>query len=446
MSKSQRKNDNRRVAAHAAWLVAALAAGSMLAFAKTAAAAPPDFEARIHSGELQEANAEWWGFQPEDATACLQAAIDSGAARVVVPYMGADWVVTPIRLRGYLELTFEPGVVVQAKQGEFKGKGDSLFSAADESHVKITGYGATLRMRKQDYQNPPYEPAEWRMTLSFTGCTDVQVEGLRLESSGGDGIYIGASAAQPYCRDVVIRNVLCLDHHRQGISVITAENLLIENCLLSGTRGTAPQAGIDLEPNGADERLVNCVIRNCLMEDNAGAGMLVYLKPLTAESLPVSIRFENCCVKSGADQGMAVGAVRDGLQGSIEFVNCTVENTARGGAFVYDKSADGAVVRFLGCKWGHAATAPATSGPRAPLLISLLRASITDHIGGIEFQDCVLYDGQDRPGLVAECDAERGRITNVCGNLLIQNPFGARVLLEPAEGAACTLTVSPASP
>lgn len=394
----------------------------------------------------REVSAASWGFDADDATACLQAAIDSGGPRVVVPYMGADWIVRPIRLRGDLELVFEPGVVVLAKQGEFRGGGDSLFSASDASHIKLIGYGATLRMRKQDYQRPPYEPAEWRMTLSFTGCTDVHVEGLRLESSGGDGIYIGATVTQPYCRDVVIRNVVCHDHHRQGISVITAENLLIENCVMSGTRGTAPQAGIDLEPNGADERLVNCVIRNCIMEDNAGAGMLVYLKPLTQESLPVSIRFENCYVKSGDDQGMAVGAVRDGLQGSIEFVNCTVENTQRGGAFVYDKSANGAAVRFSGCKWGHVASAPATSGPRAPLLISLLRASITKQLGGVEFLDCILYDAQDRPGLVAECDADRGGITNVCGNLMIQNPFGARVLLDPAEGAVCTLTVSPASP
>ena len=71
---------------------------------------------------LTTANASWWGFDEEDATEFLQAAIDSNAETVVVPYMGAPWVVKPIRLRGNLTMRFEPGVVVLAKEGEFKGE------------------------------------------------------------------------------------------------------------------------------------------------------------------------------------------------------------------------------------------------------------------------------------------------------------------------------------
>ncbi len=413
-----------------------------VAIAAAAHAGSPELAARAEAGELEEANAAWWGFTPEDATACLQAAIDSGARRLIVPYMGADWTVRPVRLRGDLEMFFEPGVVVMAKEGAFRGKGDSLFSAADAASIRLIGYGATLRMRKRDYQNPPYDRAEWRMTVSLRGCSNVHVEGLRLESSGGDGIYIGATGAQPYCRDVVVRNVVCHDHHRQGISVISAENLLIENCVFSGTRGTAPQAGIDLEPNRPGERLVNCIIRNCIMEDNTGAGILVYLKPLEAESPPVSVRFEHCFVRSGSDQGLAVGAVRDGVRGSIEFVNCTVENTKRGGAFVYDKSAQGALVRFTNCNWRNVATAPALRGPRAPLLLSLMRGSITEELGGIEFTDCVVYDDQDRPALVAECDVAGGRIGDIRGNLSIANPHGVRVQIGAEDKAPASLTVS----
>ena len=149
---------------------------------------------------------------------------------------------------------------------------------------------------------------------------------------------------------MIIRDVQCRNHHRQGISVISAVNLLIENCTLTGTRGTAPQAGIDLEPNSENEKMTNVVVRNCTMADNAGAGILVYLKPMRSTTEPVSILFENCHVSSGDDQGIAVGAVGDdGPGGKIEFLDCTVENTKNGGSYVYDKSAP-VKVRFTSCK------------------------------------------------------------------------------------------------
>jgi predicted dehydrogenase len=44
------------------------------------------------------------------------------------------------------------------------------------------------------------------------------------------------------CRDITIKEVVCKDHHRQGLSLITAENLLIERCTIRGTQGTDPPA------------------------------------------------------------------------------------------------------------------------------------------------------------------------------------------------------------
>ena len=73
--------------------------------------------ADIRSGKSVVANTTWWGFDPEDATEALQAAIDSGAKKVVVPNMHTDWIIQPIRLAGNQELIFERGTVVSAKRG-----------------------------------------------------------------------------------------------------------------------------------------------------------------------------------------------------------------------------------------------------------------------------------------------------------------------------------------
>lgn len=379
-----------------------------------AAAAGPDSDA--------PANVSWWGFDAADSTAFVQAAVDSGAKTVVIPYVGAPWVITPVTLRGNLTLLFEPGVVVLAKRGQFQGTGDSLFTARDCENVTLRGYGATLRMWKQDYQKAPYKKGEWRMCLDFSGCTNLRVEGLRLEYSGGDGIYIGCTDKQPYCKDVVIRDVVCHEHHRQGISVIGAENLLIENCVFSNTGGTPPAAGIDFEPNQPKERLTNCVLRNCTTIDNDGAGILIYLKPLSSETAPISILVENCFVRGGRDTGLGVGALGDnGPKGSIEFRNCTVEGTD-GGLYLYDKSPDAAQVRFVNCNWKDVGK----GSKLAPLLLHLRRPEIATRLGGVEFSHCTLFDTADRPAVAIDGKDKDREASGITGDITVRSAHTPR--------------------
>ena len=303
--------------------------------------------AELKVGKRDSADAAWWGFNPEDATDALQAAINSGAKKVTVPYKGQPWIVRPLRLRGHLELVLEPGVMLLAKKGEFRGGGDSLLAAFGVDDLTIRGYGAILRMRKTDYQHPPYARAEWRMGIGLYGCRRVRIEGLRIESTGGDGIMVGSGVNHRPCEDVAIRDCVCHDNHRQGISVVNANRLLLENCVLSGTSGTPPEAGIDLEPDLPEERLTDCVVRNCRFENNAGHAILVYLNRLSSKSQPVSILFDNCVSRMGQPgmtpndfhdpamrgwAGMAVGTVHDDSpKGVIEFRNCIAENTGAKG-------------------------------------------------------------------------------------------------------------------
>ena len=71
-------------------------------------------------------------------TDTLQAAINSKAKTLIIPYMGQAWIVRPLILRNDLEIVFEPGVLVLAKRGEFKGKGDSLFTASEVTELDVT--------------------------------------------------------------------------------------------------------------------------------------------------------------------------------------------------------------------------------------------------------------------------------------------------------------------
>jgi arylsulfatase A len=353
--------------------------------------ADPEAVREVLAGKRTEADASWWGFDEEDATRALQGAISSGAKKVVVPFLGKDWIVEPITLAGDQEILFEPGVVVSAKKGSFRGKNDCLFRADRKRNVALVGYGAALRMRKEDYTGPGYEKAEWRHVLEFTSCEGVRVLGLTLARSGGDGIYVGQNdAARPYSKDVLIRDVTCTGNHRQGISVITAEDLTIEHCILEGTSGTPPAAGIDFEPNLPGERLIDCRVRDCTFRANAGAGVQIYLGPLVAESRPVSIEVSSCLVEDNVGPGLWVGGMERGAPGRIAFTRCTVLRNRQQGAFL-GKLAAGATVRLEGCSFHDVAKA----SPRmAPIAIGA-----GDRLGGIEIEGCRLFDEADRPAI-----------------------------------------------
>ena len=286
----------------------------------------------VLNGVRDEAKASWWGFDKGDATKAFQDAVNSKVKRLIIDNTGSEWIISPIFLIDNQEIIFEKGVTVKAKKNSFKAKGDSLFSIEGKKNILLKGEGnVTLEMNKKDYQNKTlYSHSEWRNILNLKSCENIKIHNLTLKSSGGDGIYVGAIKNHPlsYCRDIIIDNVICDDNHRQGISVISAENLLIRNCILKNTSGTEPQAGIDFEPNNRtpSNRLVNCVMENCLIEGNSGPGIEIR-SPLDLSAPPHSLTFRNCEIKNNI---VTVKSVTKGGKsppgGYFHFINCKVKN------------------------------------------------------------------------------------------------------------------------
>ncbi len=399
--------------------------------------------AEVQSGKRTDANASWWGFNPEDATEGLQAAIDSGARRLIVPNMRADWIIRPVRLTSNQEIIFERGTVVSAKRGEYRGKGDSMFTAQDVENLTIRGYGATFRMWKQDYITGlvleqmgwqrwygQYPKAEWRMTFAIRGSKNVNVSGLTLKDSGGDGIYVNGSKERRYSEDVVLRDIVCDNHYRQGVSVISAENLIVENCTFSNTWGTPPCSGLDIEPDLSDQRIKNVHFSGCKFVDNAGDGIEVFLAHVTDESEDVTIRFDNCYISSQHGAGIRVSKIRDkGPGGYIEFNNCTVENTLTYGIKVQEKSVKGARVTFNNCAVINAATDREFGGEWSPISLSLPQTNIVQTMGGIDFIDCFVEDNKDRPAVNYTQQDSDLPLQDVTGNITVLNPNGVHAEL-----------------
>lgn len=312
--------------------------------------------------------AERFGFDAEDSTRFLQAALDSGAPVIVLENKGSPWIAaTPLKGRSNQTILFEKGAWLQAKRGCFRGIGDMLLSFANCTNVALRGAGPEvcgLRMWHDDYlDKAKYKPSEWRHGLALYSCVNVRIEGLAVNESGGDGLYITSHEKRTDAEgrrgsyNVTVKNCIFDRNNRQGISVIGVDGLLVEDVRLTNTQGAAPEAGIDFEPNFTHQCLRNIVLRRCHVEGNAGNGIELAHGHFGADTEPNLITVEDCTVVGNrhgfyyptsdqdADKVSDSGSVlirntvfrrtrargifvskRVNCKGSVTFENCRLEN------------------------------------------------------------------------------------------------------------------------
>ncbi|MGI5818629.1 MAG: right-handed parallel beta-helix repeat-containing protein [Armatimonadota bacterium] len=392
----------------------------MLSATAVFAQANPEAVAQVMAGEIEEAQASWWGFDEEDATESLQAAVNSGVPRLIVENMGSPWIVSPIFLVSNQEIIFAEGCEILAKRGEYVEPKDAMINILSVENVTLSGYGATMRMWRDDYDDPDqYVKAEWRHVINMRGSSDINIFGLLLTESGGDGIYLGAGPESTTNTNVHIKDVVCDRNYRQGISVITAENLLIEDTVMSNTGGTAPQAGIDFEPNSAREKLVNVVMRNCLTENNMGGGYVFYIPNLHASSDDVSIRIENCRSVNdrGASMHITTGNTEErAVGGLLEFVDCEFIDGQFNGVLIRDKPIDGAEVRLANCSIINAAVDREHVSP----VTFIARPDTVRDVGGVHFENVLIRDEMDRTPMARHSHELGVNVHGITGSIVLE--------------------------
>ncbi|MBQ6829467.1 MAG: right-handed parallel beta-helix repeat-containing protein, partial [Thermoguttaceae bacterium] len=113
----------------------------------------------------------------------------------------------------------------------------------------------------------------------------------------------------------------------------SVDGLLIEDCVLRDTFGTAPQSGIDFEPNRADEQISNVVMRRVVSENNAGDGFQFYLGNLDTEGPETTVEIVDCRAVRNRGCGIywsAKGEPNRALPGRTLVENCELLGNGRG--------------------------------------------------------------------------------------------------------------------
>lgn len=113
---------------------------------------------------------------------------------------------------------------------------------------------------------------EWGHGIVCRAANNVIIRDCTIYNCFGDGIVIGTSTAtdeNAIGSDICVENCKIYNNRRQGITVGGGKNITIKDCEIYEINGTAPQAGIDIEPNQATTEVSNVLISNCYFHDNA---------------------------------------------------------------------------------------------------------------------------------------------------------------------------------
>ncbi len=350
----------------------------------------------IGSTQASTINASTFGYNVTNATAAFQAAINSAYDTVVVDLQADDWNVGPSTFTNLSDKTiiFQPGVVLRARPGAFNNIYATLFQLRTSTNITIIGYGATFQMNRSEYAL--LNDSEFRHSLMILSCDGVTVKGLTLRESGGDGLYVGAWGAVPYSEHITIEDVRMIDNYRQGCSITSAQHMVMRHCLFTGTLGTLPESGLDIEPYVASGRAADLVFDHCSFTANNYSGISLVLHYLDQTSVPVDITFNDCTTSNNGVIGQPWGPKEitleqdeDPVTGTVTFNRCHVDNSQFRAVFVR-KVATGFAATFNDCAFTNVSQAPGVLDNN-PIWVE-----VTDYFapcppfGGVTFNNCLL--------------------------------------------------------
>ena len=192
------------------------------------------------------------------------------------------------------------------------------------------------------------------------GSTNVLIENVHISDMWGDGIYIGGTLNS----HVTVRKCWIENCRRQGITIVNAENVTIEDNTIEDINGTNPQAGIDVEPNAgqsvSDVRIICNRIENCVGSEiylNRGLGDAV------TDCIVQSNRIDGRIACSGTEECIVANnraaQINSQIDENIQIVGNTVKNSPSYGIY-HEGGAGGACVNNIiispadhGIYWRH---------------------------------------------------------------------------------------------
>jgi hypothetical protein len=177
---------------------------------------------------------------------------------------------------GTITLTGRSGLVIDGQGSEFRALTPG---GSHRANWRLVG-GTSLTLRNMAVRgsNPQgsYDPAvEWQHGYSVEGVQGITLSNVQVRDTWGDGVMLWRGAPSPACgddassaRNVVVSGALIERSGRQGVAIVDAENVTLQD----STIGPVAWWGVDMETDGNCEiaRHIN-IVRNTFGATRYGA-------------------------------------------------------------------------------------------------------------------------------------------------------------------------------
>ena len=200
--------------------------------------------------------------------AAINGAIAAGAGRTVYLPAGTYLVDAVAGIKMWtpgVRLLLDPGATIKAQPNSAAGYSMIEVNAAD-----CVIEGGTIQGDGTAHTGTTGEQGHCIVTAA--GASRLRIQGVRVTKAWGDGIALQGGAA-----DVSVIDCEADDNRRQGMSIIAAVRPRVVGGVYKNTgvsQGTAPMAGIDVEPNAAGA-VTDCTISGVMLSTNKGPGLQI---------------------------------------------------------------------------------------------------------------------------------------------------------------------------
>ena len=292
-------------------------------------------------------HAKDFGWNPTNATECLQKAFDSDASTVIIDDMGSPWYIWNVVIskekgsnKKYL---FKKGcVVLTAPEHKDKDRPGwyrrDMFNIAGATNIVIMGEGDPA---KHDTYIGKYRSRKERFEFGFqyggngfnAHCTRALFKNLYIANCGQDALCGGLY-------DSFVVDCIFDDNFRQGMSLGGSRNCVYKNVTFCNTFGGEPHCGVDVEPYYEIYLCRQHYFFDCHFYNNASKNFLF----ASSTYAPCTFYFKRCQFEASPNGNVGVLA-RPGIYlnaygpapSKIVFEDCRL-----------DGYADGNVIQFLG--------------------------------------------------------------------------------------------------
>lgn len=281
-----------------------------------------------------------------DDTAVIQTALDYNN-NIFVPtgtYMvDAE---TKINLNSYNVLKLDNDATIKAITNSARSY--AVLWLEDVTNVEISG--GTIEGDRLTHTG---SDGEWGHCIRLlNACDEIYVHDINLINAWGDGLDVKITGS------IVTERVHVDNARRNGYSIAAVGGFSSNDDFIENTNGTAPECGVDIEPDDATQIPFNVVFNNLRTKNNTRTGISVHLGK--ANAVLSNVRINN--LRSDGDNRGFLADTTDLASGEVTVVDPLITNSVSSGIYL---QIDGNGVNFQIIRpvvIGYGATSSSSSG------------------------------------------------------------------------------------